>query len=396
VSTTKIEKKGSCFWQPTRRRVFCRERWHLAGELPAGQLEASAPSTHPGTTQSSIRCHLNSTIAAISFGNRKAGRQFLARTNADRIFMRWLQDERRGKQCEPEDSIFMITRLKVLFPIQNTVNAKTFLGSRLIKMLLLIFIVVEASVPLHAALIVSDDFNSVNLNSQIVGSSGGTGWNGSQWYNNHGGQNVYVSSTTPLTYSGLQTSGHKVTAASNGNNQGAYRYMGTQNPSTAAIWISVLMQSTGSGGYGGISLFNGDTSEQMFFGQRNGQSVFGIEKSGGSSNNSGQSSSTLSYLVVELTATTAFLWINPATGSTAPSTGSAFSINYTAFTFDTVRLQADNGTSENFGNLRFGTSFGDVSPVPEPITLALPIFGGLMVTAGLARRFVSRRIAPVV
>jgi len=32
-----------------------------------------------------------------------------------------------------------------------------------------------------------------------------------------------------------------------------------------------------------------------------------------------------------------------------------------------------------------------VSAVPEPVTLALPLFGGVVLTAGLARRFISRR-----
>ena len=36
------------------------------------------------------------------------------------------------------------------------------------------------------------------------------------------------------------------------------------------------------------------------------------------------------------------------------------------------------------------------SVVPEPITVALPLFGGLMLTAGLARRFLARRVDPVV
>jgi hypothetical protein len=36
-------------------------------------------------------------------------------------------------------------------------------------------------------------------------------------------------------------------------------------------------------------------------------------------------------------------------------------------------------------------SFGGFQTVPEPITFALPIFGGLVLSVGLARRFISRR-----
>jgi len=46
------------------------------------------------------------------------------------------------------------------------------------------------------------------------------------------------------------------------------------------------------------------------------------------------------------------------------------------------------------GNLYFN-NFA-ITPVPEPITLALPIFGGVVLTTGLARRFISRRAKTVV
>ena len=42
------------------------------------------------------------------------------------------------------------------------------------------------------------------------------------------------------------------------------------------------------------------------------------------------------------------------------------------------------------GSANYDLSFM-VSAVPEPITLALPLFGGLVLTAGLARRFIPRR-----
>ena len=44
-----------------------------------------------------------------------------------------------------------------------------------------------------------------------------------------------------------------------------------------------------------------------------------------------------------------------------------------------------------------GTPYSfNVNVVPEPITLALPIFGGLVLTAGLARRFITRRAGSIV
>src|ERR1039457_1471834 len=89
------------------------------------------------------------------------------------------------------------------------------------KTLLAIFAATAVVFPLNASLTFSDDFGSVNQPDQIAGSSGGTGWNGSQWYNNNG-HNVYVNNNTPLSYSGLQTSGHEVQAYN--QNQGIFRY----------------------------------------------------------------------------------------------------------------------------------------------------------------------------
>lgn len=282
--------------------------------------------------------------------------------------------------------------------LNKIVNMKNYLWTGTNKTLLAIFAATAVVFPLKASLTFSDDWSTIGQNSQIVLHGGGTGW-GSDWYNNSQ-YNVYVSSTTPLTYPGLQTSGHTVTAANQG--QGAYRYMGSQSPSSGSpMWISVLMQSTSQGnGYGGISLYNGGESgsEEFFFGQQYAQSYFGLSRVGGNNANSTtHHSGTLSYVVIELLSGIAYLWVDPATGSTAPSTGTAdCSITYSSLTFDTIRLQAGSGTAEEFGNLRIGTTFGDVSPVPEPITLALPIFGGLVLRTGLARRFISRRADSVV
>jgi len=57
-----------------------------------------------------------------------------------------------------------------------------------------------------------------------------------------------------------------------------------------------------------------------------------------------------------------------------------------------VWFGANNGGTtiyDSNNNNNYSATF-DVTAVPEPVTLALPIFGGLMVTAGLARRFVFR------
>jgi len=56
--------------------------------------------------------------------------------------------------------------------------------------------------------------------------------------------------------------------------------------------------------------------------------------------------------------------------------------------FGAVNSDGSGTVYDKNGANNFSATF---SVVPEPITLALPIFGGLVLTAGLVRRFISRR-----
>jgi hypothetical protein len=57
----------------------------------------------------------------------------------------------------------------------------------------------------------------------------------------------------------------------------------------------------------------------------------------------------------------------------------------------TVYFKGANGNGDTgyYNNSGYNFTFY-ITAVPEPINLALPLFGGLMLTAGLARRFVSK------
>jgi len=57
--------------------------------------------------------------------------------------------------------------------------------------------------------------------------------------------------------------------------------------------------------------------------------------------------------------------------------------------FGAYNSDAGNIYDSNNRN-NYDASF-NISAVPEPVTLALPIFGGLVATAGLARRFIPRQ-----
>ena len=83
-------------------------------------------------------------------------------------------------------------------------------------------------------------------------------------------------------------------------------------------------------------------------------------------------------------------------GSITSSSYAVETVNFSSITalnndsliYIELTLSGGTGVSDRFDNIQFNA---DLSPVPEPITLALPIFGGLVLTTGLVRHFVSRR-----
>jgi hypothetical protein len=93
------------------------------------------------------------------------------------------------------------------------------------------------------------------------------------------------------------------------------------------------------------------------------------------------------------------LWVNPTSGTfgdnlNTPGIGTAQATFTTAdlSSVNALRLQAGNLSAGNGTNtifeadeLHVGYTFADVTPVPEPITIALGSLGGLMLLA-LRRR----------
>ncbi len=242
----------------------------------------------------------------------------------------------------------------------------------------------------------------------LAGQAGGTGWGGALWYNNFGGSQPVQVSSGSMTFSGLtgysgaSASGNRATTQGSGT--GAYRYLnqGTLGSDSTTVWISFLIQRTAgsSDGYGGLSLYTEATDEHFFIGQRSGQNVLGFQRNGtgGSGANTSTSADTKSFLVVRIDFTSsgenAWLWVNPDPSST-PGTGSA-AASLTAvpnFTFNTIRLQSGGNSSPDFDfdEFRFGTTFADVNPVPEPVNIALGVFGAaVFCSLGFRRLFLRK------
>lgn len=246
-----------------------------------------------------------------------------------------------------------------------------------------------------AALMLYDGFGGTS-GANIEGNGGGTGWGGALWYNNNAVANVGYTSPG-LSYSSLQVSGNKATAT--GGDLGAFRFMnnGTLGNGNVSYWISFVAQSGSAGNsYGGVSLYSGDSSESFFIGQRNGQNTFGIERSGGANGNSSVSAGSQSLLVIRVDFTdaseSARLWVNPTLGAVPTDSSAAVTLSGLAnFTFDTIRIQSGGSTSFSVDEFRFGTSFLDVTPVPEPVGVALGIFGSVGGIGGLVRWRLKRQ-----
>lgn len=232
--------------------------------------------------------------------------------------------------------------------------------------------------PMRAALIVYDGFNYTAA-APVTG-NGGTGWSGS-WSGNN-------TVTSPgYSYSTLPVEGNRVTTS--GDNFGSFRSLSSQSGSGTYYVSFIVQRVTGDGsGYGGISLYAGG-AEQLFIGQTSDQNNFGLQRhgTGGSTVNSTAPSTTLSFLVVRIdfngANSSARLYVNPTLG-TEPGSANATIATMAAFNFDQVRIQSGNGTGPTFGfdEVRIGTTYADVAPVPEPVNVALLAFAGFAVLYG--------------
>ena len=247
----------------------------------------------------------------------------------------------------------------------------------------------------QATLIATESFNYTQ-GSSVIGLGTNTGWPtpGQTWSGSSLGK---IDTDSKMSYNNLLTSGnHLETAIVNGQADGVYRSFGnTYSTAGNTYWFSTLIRVDVAAGtsYGGVSLFTGTNpstaTEHFFYGQRNADAMWGFEQHGklGADSKISSTNQVVGFLVVELIGGTgggngtANLYVNPTSlGGSAPSTASA-TFSFADFSFDAYRVQSGSKTNSpnekvDVDELRFGTTYGDVTPtIPEPTTYILLFIG---------------------
>ena len=246
----------------------------------------------------------------------------------------------------------------------------------------------------QAALIAYEGFDipDGSLEGQRGSGSGTAIWQSSTWDNT---DNVWsASSSRSLTYDSLNTTTGGGFSTGLGNQQ-SFRPFGLQ-AATGTYWMSyIISRDTGGGSDSlGISLFNGG-GENTFVGQAGNLNYGFLAPFGNFTSTtpvvSGEPTFLLARYVMDgntgASTSTAHYWINPdisAEPSTAVADNGAGGTNFRAFAFDRMRL-GSFGSQGTFDEIRLGTSFGDVAPIPEP-TSALLVSTSLMIALGRRRR----------
>jgi hypothetical protein len=235
----------------------------------------------------------------------------------------------------------------------------------------------------EGAILVLEQFNYTA--GGIAGLNGGTGFTGA------------FTGTGSVTAPGLQfpnliTVGNKFTTAS--SNGGAFRTINPIDTNSGTIWVSFLESTNGTvADYAGLSFFNGGT-EELFLGKPSSTTNYGFDVSGvaGGANNSAAAPAlaTASFLLYRISFSslgeTVDFFANNSPGTTPTTPTISFAVPEGSFlsTFNTIRIQSGNQAA-NFDEVRIGTTYADVSPVPEPASVGV-IGAGVLALAGVRRR----------
>ncbi|WP_193214046.1 PEP-CTERM sorting domain-containing protein [Luteolibacter marinus] len=244
----------------------------------------------------------------------------------------------------------------------------------------------------HAALIATENFDYSN--GSIAGQSGGTGWNyertdepaapaqtASNWNDTFGDAQV-VSTALVTSGSGAHREFGGITEGTGGDSnerEGAFRGTGT-------MFFSVSYTPNTANQWGGVSSYDFGT-ERIFWGAPGGTpggNFFGIDVAGDQTVSTipvvtGQTYTLIGML--DFDNDLLGLWVDPDGSDTV--TSHDVSAAYTGGNWSSA-LRLASGHESTWDDLRVGTTFADVAPVPEPST-------GLLGLAAAGLLFTRRR-----
>jgi len=297
-----------------------------------------------------------------------------------------------------------------------------------------------ATLSVRAQLTAYDGFN-YPAGSSIATQTGGDsfGWGG-PWASSTAGSKIGTNTASGLTYGGLTTDGGALqvgtpqSASGTGSAGGTTAtpqilLPGTLGSLAAAnggtLWISFLFynptyptttyyRQSNLGFFSGATSGAANGSEKADLGMPNGSATVGsnfaawggtVSASAPNISSVSAFSASIQLITVELVVDTTtaadsyYAWfnLNPSLlGSNAntPGIGTADVSNTTAdlTSVNALRFQAGNANASGTNafytvdELRVGDSFADVTPVPEPVTIALGSLGGLVLLALRLRR----------
>jgi len=225
-----------------------------------------------------------------------------------------------------------------------------------------------SAVPIGSSIAANEPFNyDPNAQTTLDGAEGGSGFGGG--WDDTNSASAIVPGLTYGTNPSVAVSSNAVTVSSAGV---VFRALpGTYGGAGGGtVWVSFLVQGGGLANWGGMSLFHGQTSENLFMGEVPGSSpnnTWGFSQGGTyymGFSNSITPGSEADFLVYRIDFPTTSsgqalvtFYADPPLSATTPytATGSGYVGN---FTFDTIRL--GTGGSATWGEIRVGASWSNV------------------------------------
>lgn len=244
----------------------------------------------------------------------------------------------------------------------------------------------------QAALLSYESFDYTAGN--LVGQNGGTGFSGA-WSAFNGANGTTVVQAAGLEYSSLETDGGKAyITPTGGSSTGALRNLDATY-SSGTVYLSFLTNLDDGARFFGLSLYDGGT-ERLLIGKQGGQTSWSLSGPVVTAQTSGTVTLDTTFLMVlrvDFDASGANerlrLYIDPTLG-VEPAVAQIDLLTSTSFQFNALRIAAGFTSGPqaaaigSFDEIRVGTTYADVTPVPEPHVAAL--LGVALVGVAFSRR----------